>query len=440
MRDAVHDWPATEAFFAELAERLAKQEEVTRRLGEQVDAYFAVPLAEPVVDKAADTIGPGDTPLAIPMPTPRAVPAPPQLLPDGFHLYDALAAMPTALVSLDAEGRVRLWNPAAAELFGWGHVEVVGALPPFLPHDQALDHQRLLARVRAGVAVREVVVVRRTKSSGTVKLIASASSDASGGIVFTFRKWAGLADAPAPMPPVPRTAPHRKLETLGRLLAAVAHDFNNVLAVVCGHAELLGDRLPPGGPERESVQMIRAASDHAAALTRRLLGYAKPAAAAVPLDVNDTVRGISRLLRGVAGGGIRTVIRTPRDAGTILADAAQVEQVLLNLTANAKDAMPSGGTFAVRTSRVVVRGGRAGWPAHCPDGPYACLIVSDTGTGIDPRTRERIFDAYFTTKGAHGTGIGLATVVELVEGLRGHIECDSEPWLGTVFRVYLPAI
>lgn len=380
-----------------------------------------------------------------PTPSPRLLrpePAPVDR-PPAATVADVVAALPEAVVALDPDGRVRLWNPAAEELFGWPAAEVVGGPPPFLPGDRLAEHRRMLALAAAGGRVRDLDTVRRARGGAAVRVAASAAVDATGGVVLTFRPAAAPPLAEPPPPPdgaLARPGNEKQLETLGRLLAAVAHDVNNVLAVVCGNAEYLAQTLPAGSPARESADVIQVAGGHAAELARRLLAFARPAAGGpVPVDVAGVLADLGGLVRAVAGSAVRVVLRPGRGAGPVAADPRQVEQVVLNLVANARDAMPRGGTLGVRAGAVVVRPGRPGWPPHLPAGRYACLTVADTGTGIDDVTRARLFQPFFTTKGPAGTGLGLATVHDTATRLGGHVEVDSDPGLGTVFRVYLPA-
>ena len=220
----------------------------------------------------------------------------------------------------------------------------------------------------------------------------------------------------------------------------VAHDVNNVVVVggACGFVggELAGGvggaGIGGGDPGRGGA---------CGGVARRLLALARPGTSGpVAVDVAERLTGLERLIRGLAGPSIQVTLHAPAGLDPIAADPVQIDQVILNLVANARDALAAGGRLGVRVGAVEICAGRAGWPAHRAFGPYVCLTVADTGTGIDAATRARIFDPFFTTKGTHGTGVGLATVAELVESMCGHIEVDSEPGRGTVFRVYLPVV
>lgn len=356
----------------------------------------------------------------------------------GGLLAGVVAALPDAVVGLGPDGRVRLWNPAAADLFGWSAAEVTGLPPPFLPADREAEDRRMVALAAAGGRVRDVDTVRRAKGGALVRVVAAAAADSAGGVVLTFRR-AGDPPAAGPGPDETRPGNVGQLETLGRLLTAVAHDVNNVLAVIAGHAELVARDLPDGSPARESAGVIRAAAGHAAELARRLLAFARPTDRPTgPADLSVVVAGLGPLVRAVAGAGVRVSLRPGRGVAAA-ADPTQVEQVVLNLVANARDAMPRGGTLGVRAGTAVVRPGRPGWPPHLPAGRYARLTVADTGTGIDDVTRARLFQPFFSTKGPAGSGVGLATVRDIVTRAGGHVEVDSDPGVGTVFRVYLPA-
>lgn len=231
-----------------------------------------------------------------------------------------------------------------------------------------------------------------------------------------------------------------KMEAIGQLAGGVAHDFNNLLGVILGYCELLEDRIAPGDSSRRMIEQIHSAGTHAAALTRQLLAFSRrQMLRPVSLDLNGLVKGMETMLRRLIGDNfeISTVLRP--NLGCVKADPTQIEQILMNLAVNARDAMPSGGTINIETANVKLDNN-----AHQPEvkpGSYVMLAVTDTGIGMDGETQGRIFEPFFTTKGPNkGTGLGLATVYGIVKQSSGYIYAYSEPGRGTTFKIYLPRI
>ncbi len=220
------------------------------------------------------------------------------------------------------------------------------------------------------------------------------------------------------------------LEAIGRLAGGVAHDFNNVLTVILGHARLMLERLGAGDPLRRDAATIADAAVRSAKLTGQLLAFGRrQVLEAQPLDVNSVVSDMETMLRRLIGSHIELVTELQPGLGSVQADPSQLEQVILNLVLNARDAMPMGGTLTISTQEA----------RHPDQGGCVALSVHDTGTGIDEQTREHLFEPFFTTKETgRGTGLGLATVYGIVEQSGGAIEVGSEPGRGSTFTVYLP--
>ncbi len=230
-----------------------------------------------------------------------------------------------------------------------------------------------------------------------------------------------------------------KMEAIGRLAGGVAHDFNNVLVVVTGYAELIARRTDDVAI-LEAVQAMKTAGERAAGLTRQLAAVSRrQALVPKPLSLNEVVRGLRPLFTQLLGADVALEFSLARDAPTVLADPSQLEQVVLNLVVNARDAMPDGGRLTIETHAHSLSGRLADERFDLPPGRYAVLRVSDTGVGMDRETLARIFEPFFTTKSeTTGTGLGLATVYGIVKQSGGDVWVYSEPGEGTVFKIYLP--
>jgi signal transduction histidine kinase/ActR/RegA family two-component response regulator len=231
----------------------------------------------------------------------------------------------------------------------------------------------------------------------------------------------------------------QKMEAVGRLAGGVAHDFNNLLTIIAGRVELVLDELAPGHPARDHAEQIERASVRGAGLTNQLLAFSRqqvrePRA----LDLNAAIVELERMLGRMIGEDVHVELELEAGLGRVLADASQVEQVLMNLAVNARDAMPRGGRLTFRTTSVELDAGAAERLAM-PAGPCVVVEVSDTGVGMDEATRLRVFEPFFTTKEPDkGTGLGLATVYGIVRQSGGAIEVESVAGQGTTFRLFLP--
>ncbi|HJU06177.1 MAG TPA: response regulator [Nitrospiraceae bacterium] len=232
----------------------------------------------------------------------------------------------------------------------------------------------------------------------------------------------------------------RKMEAIGRLAGGVAHDFNNVLTGITGHSDLLLRHLPPEAPARRHAQEIKKAGQRCAALTKQLLAFSRKQVL-VPkvLDLNAAISGMEEMLRLLIGEDVVLKIRLSPRPLYVQLDPVQIEQVLLNLAVNARDAMPQGGALTIATATVKLSPRALPGQTGNPRGPYVQMIVRDTGCGMDDDTVHRIFEPFFTTKeSGKGTGLGLATVHAIIQEGHGYIEVDSTPGQGSTFTVYLP--
>ncbi len=230
----------------------------------------------------------------------------------------------------------------------------------------------------------------------------------------------------------------QRLEAVGQLAGGIAHDFNNLLTVILGHANLMAEELGEGDPIRESVDQIRDAGDRAATMTRQLLAFSgRQVLAPGAVDLHELVTDIERLLRRIIGEDVDLSTDLRPGTARVLADSGQIEQVLMNLVVNARDAMPVGGTIGIAVGEVVVAAG--GHPFGLAPGRYATLVVDDSGTGMSAETRAHVFEPFFTTKEVgKGTGLGLSTAYGFVKQSGGLITVDSQLGKGSTFTVFLP--
>jgi len=234
----------------------------------------------------------------------------------------------------------------------------------------------------------------------------------------------------------------QKFESIGRLAGGIAHDFNNSLGIITGWAEMGYQDAPADSPVRENFQKIKDQAKRSAGLTAQLLAFARRQVLQPrKIDLNQLISETTTLLRGAIGKQIEIKLFLSPDAAAVRADPTQIEQVLMNLSINARDAMANGGTLSIETQNVQIEEDDAGrFPTSCRPGNYVLLAVSDTGTGIDAETLEHIFEPFFTTKEAgKGTGLGLASVYGIVNQHGGAINVLTKVGEGTTFRVYLPA-
>ena len=339
------------------------------------------------------------------------------------------------------EGTVLAANPALAAMLGYGSAdELVGLDIAGEVYADAAERGALLRQLHQGpVATGEVGWKRKDGGRITVRVRLRKDRGRGG----ESDRLEGLAeDVTQQRSLESQFRQAQRLEAVGRLAGGVAHDFNNILTAITGYSDLLLSDLPPGDPKRGDVEEIRAAAARAASLTRQLLAFSrKQVLRTRVLDLNALLRTLERMLQRLIGEDVRLETALAPDLGAVRADPGQIEQIIMNLAVNARDAMPSGGRLTIETANVVLDEGHARQHPGAAAGPHVLLAVSDTGVGMDEDTRAHLFEPFFTTKEqGKGTGLGLATVYGIVKQSGGHVWAYSEPGHGATFKIYLPRV
>ncbi|MGA2645599.1 MAG: PAS domain S-box protein [Candidatus Sulfotelmatobacter sp.] len=345
-----------------------------------------------------------------------------------------------AILSKDLTGIVMSWNRGAERMYGYPAKEVVGKHISILaPSGRSDEVSKILQKIVDGETVDHYESVRVTKDGRPldVSLSVSPLTNAIGEVVgasVIARDITSQKRAEAQM------RQSQKMEAIGRLAGGVAHDFNNVLGIINACAEFLRDRIDSAAEASLYVDNIRNAIERGTALTRQLLTFSRTSAIQPQiLDLNDRLKDIGKLLRPLLGDDIEVLIVSRSASAVIEADPGQLDQVVVNLAVNARDAMPRGGKFILETGAAQFDEAFAAQHQAMSAGKYVQLAVSDTGHGMDETTVSRIFEPFFTTKEpGKGTGLGLATVYGIVKQSAGHIFVYSEPGHGTTFKIYLP--
>ena len=361
-------------------------------------------------------------------------------------LASTLSSIGDAVVATDKQGRITFMNSVAETLTGWPSGDARGK--PIAEVLKLLDAKsrepvenplsRAL-RERVMLAVEDyVTLLSRSGAEAPVEHTAAPVRDDSGqvrGGILVFRDVSKRLQ-------LEEQATHaQKMNAVGRLAGGVAGDFNNVLTVITGYAELLRAEVTAGSPVRRFVDEIIYAGERAAALTQHLLAFSRGTTAQPRvLDLNAVVSAMEPMLRRLLGQGIDLILLTSPGLGRIKADPAQIEQVVVNLATNSRDAMPKGGKLVVETANADLGAGSSKNIGVKP-GSYVMLAVSDTGVGMDPETRSRLFEPFFTTKApGKGSGLGLATVYGAIKQMEGQVTVYSQPDCGTIFEIYLPRV
>jgi two-component system cell cycle sensor histidine kinase/response regulator CckA len=356
-------------------------------------------------------------------------------------LQALIQAAPLAIITLDQRSHVTMWNAAAEHIFGWQEAEILGRPLPLIPQDKrdvfenSIRNDVTAAREKG----REMRLLHKNGSLLDVNLWTAPVTNAQGLLVGTMDLFLDVTGSKSLEAQLRQS---QKMEAVGQLAAGVAHDFNNLLSIILGYSELLLAKLPGADPGREPLRQIRSAAERAAGLTRQLLAFGrKQILAPVVLDLNGLVAELDKMLRRLIGEDVELITVLHPALGQVKADPGQVEQIIMNLVVNARDAMPTGGRLTLQTDNTVLTVTQVRQNTELPPGPYTVLTVSDTGCGMDERTKARIFEPFFTTKEVgKGTGLGLATVFGIVKQSGGFIEVESALGTGSSLRVYLPQV
>src|SRR5258706_1155009 len=351
---------------------------------------------------------------------------------------------PNFIFARNREGRFTLVNQAVADAYGTTVEELVGKTDAdFNPSPEEvrifLEADR---EVMDSLEDKLISEERMTDAKGKVRFLQTVKRPIVGvdgraaqvlGVSTDITERKALAE---------QLRQSQKMEAIGTLAGGVAHDFNNLLTTILGYSEILSGAMETGDPRRGDVEEIRKAAQRAASLTRQLLAFSrKELVEPKVLDLNAVVAEMDNMLRRLIGEDIDLVSAADPALGSVRADRGQVEQVLMNLVANARDAMPRGGKLTIESRNIDFAAPYARENFQVALGPYVMLTVSDSGLGLDAATRARIFEPFFTTKGkASGTGLGLSTVYGIVKQSGGHVWVDSEPGRGASFQVCLPRV
>jgi PAS domain S-box-containing protein len=347
---------------------------------------------------------------------------------------------PLAIWVVDLIGNVLFWNTAAERIFGWTEAEVIGKPLPVIPADQQAEYRQWLERLRSAESIAGVERKRRKKDGSLidVEIWTSPLRDETGAI-----RGAIAIDQDVSQQKLleEQFRQAQKLEAVGRLAGGIAHDFNNLLTVIAGYAEMLAGEIRDPNL-REYGEEIQYAAERATSLTAQLLTFSRrQITQPCIIDLSEAVAHSMKLFRRVIGEDIEIETRLDPHLGRIKADPLNIDQVIMNLVVNARDAMRYGGRLTIETANRELDEQYAGRHIGVPPGLYSMLAVSDTGVGMSPEVRSRIFEPFFTTKeSGKGTGLGLSIVYGIVKQNGGEIIVYSEPGQGTSFKLYFPMV
>jgi PAS domain S-box-containing protein len=345
-----------------------------------------------------------------------------------------------AILSKDLDGIIISWNRGAEHIYGYTALEAVGkSINLIVPPERPDEIPAILKQIRDGNRIQHYESIRVAKDGRHLYMSISISPlrDANGTIVGASTIARDITQQKKAQEHLRQT---QKMEAVGRLAGGIAHDFNNILGIISACTELLRDRIERASPAAEYVENIRKVVDRGAGLTRQLLAFSRtPVAQPQMMDLNDHLKDVTKLLRPLMGDDVEIVV-APRSPNAIIeVDPGQLDQIIVNLAVNARDAMPHGGKFILETGTMELDESFTRQHHPMTPGKYVLLAVSDNGVGMEESVLTRIFEPFFTTKElGKGTGLGLATVYGLVKQMGGQVWVYSEPGRGTTFKIYLP--
>ncbi len=350
-----------------------------------------------------------------------------------------------AIISVDSEQKIVLFNAAAERILGCPAAEAIGqSIDRFIPQRFREQHAKHIRNFgETGVTLRsmhsfaELTALRADGEQFPIEASISQIEVAGKKLLTVI-----LRDITERKQLEEQFRQSQKMEAIGRLAGGVAHDFNNMLTAIIGYSQLVQAQLDDASPLRHDIEEIEKAGHRAAGLTAQLLAFSrKQVLQPKVLDLNDVISDVDKMLRRLIGEDIDLVTIAMPDLGRVKADPGQVEQILLNLALNSRDAMPRGGKLTIETANTELDEIYASSHADVVPGPYVMLAVSDTGHGLDAKTQSHIFEPFFTTKvQGKGTGLGLSTVFGIVKQSGGHVWVYSEPGHGAAFKVYFPRV
>ncbi len=358
-----------------------------------------------------------------------------------------LGTVEALVLVLDKTGRIVRFNRACEKATGYSFAEVKGNFVwDMLIHpEEAEEVKRTFANLAAGLFAghHESYWIAKNRRRLLISWSNTALLDADGNVEFVVLTGIDLTEQRRIQQEKENLRAElvhsQKLESVGRLADGIAHDFNNLLSAIIGYSEILLESLPSDSPVAPAVRTIRLAGEKAAVLTKQLLTFSRRQALEMrPVNIKHVIEDMFKMLRRMIGEDIIMVLHTEKPVRNIVADRGQIEQVLLTLAANARDAMPRGGQLSIETGDVELGRAAGVMPPGLNPGNYVALTVSDTGEGMEKAVAERIFEPSYTTK-AKGSGVGLSTVYGIVKQHEGAITIASEPGKGTVFTIYFPA-
>ena len=355
------------------------------------------------------------------------------------RLATLVHSAPLAIVAIDPEGRVGVWNPAAEEMFGYTAPKVKGTAFPAVPPDRSEQFHATLARVMGGERIKDIRSRYRRKDGSDidVSIWVSPLRDGTGAVYGTLGL---IKDVTEDLKVQEQLRQSQKMEAVGQLTGGLAHDFNNILGVVLGNLDLLGEALEQDSEKMELVEAAVGAVLRGSDLTRSLLAFSRRQPLnPMPTDVGSLLTQLSRLLERGLGERIRFKVRADDGLWPVHVDAVQLDTAITNLAVNARDAMPNGGTILLEARNVVLDEDYIAANPEAPEGDCVMIAVSDQGTGMTAAVVAQIFEPFFTTKPKDkGTGLGLSMVYGFVKQSGGHVKVYSEVGRGTSVRIYLP--